>query len=77
MDKGKNGKKLESTVFELEETLKKNPRKKKELIDSVADRMESLKARLRKGHKDQKEYDQIAFLLHGYNAMVKVVNRIK
>lgn len=77
MDKGKNNDKASHTVFNMEETLKKNPQKKKEIIDSVASRMESLKSMLRKGHNDQKQYDQIAFLLHGYNAMVKVINRIK
>lgn len=76
MDKNKKNKQAEKTKFNLEESLKNNPQKKKELIEGVSEQMETLKSMLRKGHSDQKEYDQIAFLLHGYNAMSKVVNRI-
>lgn len=77
MEKNKKDKQPNKTVFNLEETLKNNPKKKKELIKDANEKMKILKSMLREGHTNPKQFDEVALLLHGYNAMVNVINRIK
>ncbi len=78
---GKDGAKDSSgtkkTVFDMETRLKKHPEEKKKAHHHIEEQMKTLKGMLRKGSHNPKEYDQIGYILLGYNAMLKVMNRIK
>lgn len=77
MEKNKKDKQPNKTVFNLEETVKSNPKKKQEMLKNASEKMKILKSMLRKGQTNPKQFDEVALLLHGYNAMVNVINRIK
>ena len=66
---------LKTTVFDLEGSLKQNPAKKKEFVDEINGKMDSLKTILRNG-ENKKEFEQFAFLLQGYAAAIKVADRL-
>ncbi len=78
MEKNKDNKikPVEPTVFEMETALKKNPHKKKELVSGLQQRLNVVKKFLREG-SNQKDFEQMGFVLHGYSACIKVINRIK
>ncbi len=76
MEKNKKKKQAELTVFDMETNLKNDPKKKKEMEERTFKRIEALKQMLREGHDDQKEFEQMTFLLHGYNSMLKVIKTI-
>lgn len=76
MEKNKKKKQAEKTVFDMETNLKNDPQKKKEMEERTSKRIEALKQMLREGHDDQKEFEQMTFLLHGYNSMLKVIRKI-
>lgn len=63
------------TVFEMEEAIKKNPHKRKELSQTVHKRMDDIKSCM-KEYKDKKDQDQFAILLQGYQAIINVISRI-
>ncbi len=76
MEKNKKNKQAKETVFDMETNLKNDPKQKKEMEDRMSTRIEGLKSMLREGHHDQKEFEQMTFLLHGYNSMLKVIRKI-
>ena len=61
--------------FDLEQELKKNPKKKQELLKEVEGKIQELKTHLREGSTG-KHFDDFGILLHGYNALQKVLNRV-
>jgi hypothetical protein len=69
----KKKKPSEEFVFELEKELK-NPQKHKEIKERVEGRIQKIKEALRTGD-NQAEFDRFGLLLHGYNALIKVMSR--
>lgn len=61
--------------FELENELK-DPKKHKELKAKVEDRIQEIKSLLRGGEK-QKNFEDMALILHGYQALLKVFARFE
>ncbi|MCH9633758.1 MAG: hypothetical protein S4CHLAM7_04910 [Chlamydiae bacterium] len=74
MEKGKE-ESASKTIFEMETDLKKHPHKKKELLTEMHSQLEHLKGQLRKGSKHE-EFENMGFVLHGYSALIKVIDRI-
>lgn len=64
----------EEFVFDLEKELK-NPQKLKETRARIEKKVQRIKDVLRTG-EDQTEFDLFGVLLHGYNALLKVISRI-
>lgn len=75
MDKKKD-KGPKPTIFEMEEALKKDPHKKQELLKNMKLRHDHVKQFMREGSKKE-EFKQMVHILHGYAALMKVVERIK
>lgn len=74
---GLGGKKKEEEAaqFELEVDLK-DSKKKRAIKDTVVDRMQKIKNKLRAGC-DKEEFDRFGVLLHGYASLLKVIARFK
>ncbi len=70
--KGKK-KKAEEFVFELEKELK-TPKKHQEIKSLVETRVQKIKEHLRAGEVHD-DFDRLGLLLHGYNALLKVISR--
>lgn len=60
--------------FELEKELK-DDKKLKTLMQKTESQILSLKSELRQG-VDQKAFDQLGTLLHGYSALLKIVSNV-
>lgn len=73
MESGKK-KKMADFMFDLEADLK-DPGKLRAMKEQIESRIAQLKAMLRSGG-DQKEFDKIQTLLHGYLAVQKVMQRV-
>ena len=61
--------------FNLEQELKSNPSKGKELLKTVETRIQELKTTLRQGAGSE-DFDKLGILLHGYAALQKVLTKI-
>ena len=61
--------------FELEKELA-DPIKRRSIKQKVEDRLQKIKETLRSG-EDQEEFDKFGLLLHGYNAILKVISRFE
>lgn len=61
--------------FALEEELKSDPKKKKDLSAEVETCIQDIKSTLRTG-TDTQYFDEYGVLLHGYTALQKVLNKI-
>lgn len=62
-------------AFDLEKQIKEQPTKKKELLELVEAQVRTLKQQLREGQTDE-AFDQLGILLHGYDALQKVLKKI-
>jgi hypothetical protein len=62
-------------AFDLENDLKSNPKKAKELLKEIEANANEIKTSLRKGEKSS-DFDQLGVLLHGYSALDKVLKRV-
>jgi len=62
--------------FDLEASMKKDPKKKQELLKEIEEKVQDLKTLLR-GGTGTDDFDQYGVLLHGYAALQKVLNRIQ
>ena len=64
-------------IFEmdLEKDIKKNPQKVQELTKNAEKRIQEIKEQLRGGQASS-EFDSLGALLHGYTALLKIVNRL-
>ena len=62
--------------FDLEKEINGKPEKGKKILESVEHKIHQLKKMLREG-ANEKEFDQLGILLHGYTALQKVIKKIK
>jgi hypothetical protein len=74
LESQKKKKPVEEFIFELEKELK-DPQKYKDLRKRVEERIQKIKEALRTG-EEQEEFDRFGLLLHGYNALLKVMTRV-
>lgn len=75
LENQKKKKPTEEFVFDLEKELK-NPKKHQELREHIEKRIQKIKEVLRTG-ESKEEFDYFGLLLHGYNALLKVMSRVK
>ncbi len=61
--------------FDLEKELKQDPAKVQKLLKETEAKIQELKNRLRQG-SSSKDYDEYGALLHGYSALLRVLNRV-
>lgn len=66
----------EKFAFDLEKKIKEEPPYGKEILEKVEKRIQEMKKQLREG-ANEKEFDQIGVLLHGYAALQKVLRKVK
>lgn len=69
----KKKKMVDEFVFELEKDIK-DPAKQKEIQKRVESRLQKIKEIMRSGDS-QEQIDRVGLLLHGYNAILKVMAR--
>ncbi len=61
--------------FDIEKELKQDPQKKQSLLKEIEERIQEIKSCLRTG-TDTSDFDSYGVLLHGYSALLKVLNKI-
>ncbi len=61
--------------FDLEIELKKDPKKKQELLKNIENKTQKLKTALREGASTE-HFDHYGVLLHAYGALQKVLSRV-
>ena len=62
-------------AFDLEKEIREKPARGKEILEKVDKRIHETKKLLREG-QNQKEYDNLGALLHGYASLQKVIRKI-
>jgi hypothetical protein len=73
---GLGEKSAEKFVFDLEKEIKEMPGKGKEIAGTVEKRIHDIKKNLREG-ANEKDFDELGVLLHGYSALQKVLKKVK
>jgi hypothetical protein len=63
-------------AFDLEEEIKNKPGRGKEILEKVDKRIHEIKKLLREG-ANEKDFDRLGVLLHGYAALQKVLKKVK
>ncbi len=66
----------EKFAFDLEKEIKEKPTRGKEILDMAEKRILEIKKNLREG-ADEKDFDKLGILLHGYAALQKVLRKVK
>ena len=66
----------EKFAFDLEKEMKEHPSRGKEILEKVEKRIQEMKKHLREG-ANEKDFDQLGILLHGYAALQKVLRKVK
>jgi hypothetical protein len=66
--------KREKFAFDLERRIKDEPQHLKELLAKAEKRMAEIKKLLREG-ANEKDFDRLGILLHGYAALQKVLKK--
>jgi hypothetical protein len=66
----------EKFAFDLENEIRKRPHRSKEILDMVEKRILEIKKLLREG-ANEKDFDKLGILLHGYAALQKVLKKVK
>jgi hypothetical protein len=66
--------KREKFVFDLEKKIKEQPHQLKELLEKAEKRILEIKKHLREG-SNEKDFDRLGILLHGYAALQKVLKK--
>jgi hypothetical protein len=61
--------------FDLESDLKKDPKKKQDLLKNIESKTGQLKTALREGSSNE-HFDAYGILLHAYGALQKVIQRV-
>ena len=61
--------------FDLEKEIKEKPSRGKEILDKVEKRINEIKKLLREG-ANEKDFDRLGILLHGYAALQKVLRKV-
>ena len=64
----------EKFAFDLEKELKTNPNRAKEILTKADERIHEIKNLLREG-LNEKDFDQLGILLHGYTSLQKVLKK--
>lgn len=64
----------ERFAFDLEKELKEKPSRGKEILESVEQKIHEIKKLLREG-TNEKDFDQLGILLHGYASLQKVLKK--
>lgn len=64
----------EKFTFDLEKEIKAKPARKKEILEHAETMIHDLKKRLREG-ANEKDFDKLGILLHGYSALQKVLKK--
>lgn len=62
-------------MFDLELQIKDNPAEGKKMLEKAASRMQEVKNALREG-VNEKDFDNLGILLHGYTALQKILKKI-
>lgn len=65
----------EKFLFDLEKEILEKPSRSKQILTHVEHQIAEIKKTLREG-TNEKEFDPLGILLHGYNALQKVVKKI-
>lgn len=68
----KPGEKFE---FDLEKEIKRDPAQGKKILEKAEHRMQEIKKLLREG-ANEKDFDRLGILLHGYSALQKVLKKV-
>lgn len=63
-------------VFDLEKEIKDKPNHGKTILENVEKRIHEIKKNLREG-ANEKDFDKLGILLHGYAALQKVLRKVK
>ena len=63
-------------AFDLEKEIKQNPNRGKEILQHVDEMIGEIKGKLRKG-ANEKDFDLLGTLLHGYASLQKVLKKVK
>jgi len=66
--------KREKFAFDLEKRIKNEPQHLKELLEKAEKRIAEIKKLLREG-SNEKDFDRLGILLHGYAALQKVLKK--
>lgn len=66
----------EKFAYDLEKEMKEKGRGN-EILANVEKRIQLIKKTLREGADNEKEFDQLGVLLHGYAALQKVLRKVK
>lgn len=66
----------EKFAFDLEKEIKDKPSRGKEILEKVEKRIHEIKKHLREG-ANEKDFDKLGILLHGYAALQKVLRKVK
>lgn len=61
--------------FDLEVEIKKNPKRKTEILNDAKKKAEELKTQL-KSEKKTSNFEELGILLHAYESLDKVLNKI-
>lgn len=67
--------KKERFLFELEKKIKSNPEHGKSIHDKAEKRIHEIKQLLREG-ANEKDFDRLGILLHGYASLQKVLKKV-
>jgi uncharacterized protein YjgD (DUF1641 family) len=73
---GLEDKQKEPFIYDIEKEIRNKPERKKEILDRIAKHEQEIKEILRKGG-NEKEFKDLKMLLEGYEALKKVIGRIK
>lgn len=65
----------EKFAFDLEKEIKEKPARGKEILKKVEERIHEVKKLLREG-QNEKDFDRLGILLHGYAALQKVLRKV-
>lgn len=65
----------EKFAFDLEKEIKERPTRGKEVLDKAEKRILEIKKALREG-QNEKDFDRLGILLHGYTALQKVIHKV-
>lgn len=65
----------ERFMFDLELEIREHPATGKKLLEKASNHMQEIKKALREG-VNEKDFDQLGVLLHGYTALQKVLKKV-
>lgn len=63
-------------AFDLEKEIKEKPSRGKKILEKAEGRVQEIKKHLREG-ANEKDFDKLGILLHGYAALQKVIRKVK